>query len=122
MAEKKKKAETNKPVTEKVTADVPQDEYLVKGQTRSGLEFTIDKRIKDDARVMRYLTMMQNKRLDVFTQSDALFSLLELMFGTQDSLTVFLNEVAHRHNGVADVPSLIEELTDLFECIKLKNS
>lgn len=114
MAEKKKKAEAPEAVT--------QDNYIVKGITRSGLKFQIDKRIKDDVRAMRYLTMMQDKRLDVFGKSQSLFSLLELMFGTQESLNIFLDEVAALHNGVADVPNLIEELTDIFEAVKLKNS
>jgi len=117
MAEKRKKAEV-------VQEEVPviQDPDLVEGITRTGIKFKIDKRIKDDARVMLYLTQMQNKSLDVFRQSEALFSLLELMFGTQDGLKVFMNEVAAHHNGVADIPSLIQELTDLFSSINLKNS
>lgn len=116
MAEKKKKAETMN------TEKAPAEDTLIRGMTRSGIEFKIDQRIKDDARAMRYMTMMQNKSLDIFKQSEALFSLLELMFGAQEGLTVFMNEVAAHHNGVADVHSLIEELTDMFESIKLKNS
>ena len=114
MAEKKKKAETMN--------TAPAEDNLLRGITRSGIEFTIDKRIKDDARAMRYMTMMQNKSLDTFKQSEALFSLLELMFGAQEGLTIFMNEVAAHHNGVADVRSLIEELSDMFASIKLKNS
>lgn len=114
MAEKKKKAEAPEAA--------PQEGYIVTGETRSGLKFQIDKRIKDDVRTMRYLTQMQNQRADIFTKSEALFSLLNLMFGTEDNLSVFMDEVAALHNGVADVPSLIDELTDIFESIKLKNS
>ena len=107
MAEKTKKAEKSN---------------LITGETRSGIKFTIDQRIKDDTRTVLYMTQMQNKSLDMLTQSQALFSLLELMFGEGEGLNIFMNEVAAHHNGVADVHSLIEELTDLFESIKLKNS
>ena len=106
MAEKTKKADSN----------------LITGETRSGIKFTIDKRIKDDTRAVLYLTQMQNKSLDKMTQSQALFSLLELMFGKGEGLIIFMNEVAIHHDGVADVNSLIEELTDLFDSLKLKNS
>lgn len=99
-----------------------EDINLITGETRSGIKFSVDKRVKDDVRVMHFMTQMQNKSLDTMTQSQALFSLLELMFGKSEGLTIFLSEVAAHHNGVADVNSLIEELTDLFDTIRLKNS
>lgn len=106
-----KKAENKQPVIE-----------LVEGTTRTGISFQIDPRIKEDSRTLRYLTQMQKKSLDKMQQSEALFSLLELVFGSGQGLDDFMNEVAFKHDGVADVQSLIDEITDIFNAVDLKNS
>lgn len=103
------------------TKAVEENSPMIEGTTRSGLKFSINSKVKDDARTLYYLTKMQDKSLDVSEQSKALFSLLELIFGPGDGLITFMNEVAYLHNGVADVASLTEELTDMFEAVKLKN-
>lgn len=121
MAEKKKKAETVS--TPDVTKDVTsQEDNLIRGETRSGIKFVIDKKIKDETRVAMCLTDMQDKSLDRNEQSQALFSLLRLIFGSRTNVVIFMNEVAAKHNGVADVTSLMEELTDIFTTANLKNS
>lgn len=98
------------------------DDNIVQGTTTSGIKFTLDKRIKDDARILYWITKMDDDKLGILERNNALFSLLELIFGTDDNLSTFLNEVAAKHNGVADVESLIGELHDMFEALKLKNS
>ena len=98
------------------------DDNIVQGKTSTGIKFTLDKRIKDDARVLYWITKMDDEKLEMMERNNALFSLLELIFGSDDNLSVFLNEVAAKHDGVADVGSLIGELHDMFEALKLKNS
>lgn len=114
MAEKKtKKAET---VNKSPVAD-----HIIEGETRSGLKFKISALVKDDTRVMYLLTRMQKQSLDVMLKNQALFDLLEVVFGSGDDFYTFMNEVAYRHDGVADPQSLMDEITDIFEAVKLKN-
>ena len=97
------------------------NENIVKGETSTGIKFTLDKRIKDDARLMFWLSKVQNDELEIMKRNQALFSLLELIFGSGEGLNAFLNEVAAKHNGVADVGSLMDELNDMFEALAIKN-
>ena len=97
-------------------------ENIVSGKTSSGIQFTLDKRIKDDARLLFWLSRIQNEELSVMERNKALFSLLELIFGSGEGLNVFLNEVAAKHDGIADVTNLMNELNDMFEALAIKNS
>ena len=104
----------------------PCNENLVFGETRSGIKFKIDKRVKDDSRTLFYVRNMRKYQGtdnpdNALKATDAVYSLLELVFGSGEGLEIFLNEVAFRHDGVADAPALLEELTDIFEVIGLKN-
>ena len=98
------------------------NENIVKGKTRSGISFFIDKRIKQDARFLLYLSRLQKKDADVSVQSQALIDILELFFGSEDNLQTFMNEVAAKHDGVADVKSLVDELSDILAALEVKNS
>lgn len=98
------------------------NENIVTGKTRTGIKFTLDKRIKDDTRLLFWLSKIQDEELEITQKNQALFSLLELVFGSGDGVRLFLNEVASKHDGVADPTSLINELTDMFEALNLKNS
>lgn len=98
------------------------NENIVTGKTSSGIQFTLNKRIKDDARLLFWLSRIQDESLDVMERNKALFSLLGLIFGSDDGLNVFLNEVAAKHDGVADITSLMTELNEMFEALAIKNS
>ena len=98
------------------------NENLVTGKTSTGIKFTLDKRIKDDARLLYGLSRIQNEDLELMERNKALFDLLELIFGSGEGLGTFLNEVASKHDGVADVTSLMGELNDMFEALAVKNS
>ena len=100
------------------------NENIIKGQTKSGIKFTIDKRITEDSRVMFYIRDLRKYKetKDKPEEAlDAMYSLLELMFGNKDQLMIFMNEVAAKHGGVADPSSLMQELNELFEACNLKN-
>ena len=92
---------------------------IIKGKTSSGLSFTIDSRIKDDVRLLYYLTKAKKEDVPSIDKAEAVMSMLGLIFG--DNLEVFINEVANRHNGVADVTSLVSEISEIFDAINLKN-
>lgn len=98
------------------------NENIVTGKTSSGIQFTLDKRIKDDARLLFWLSRIQDESLDVMARNKALFSLLGLIFGSDEGLNTFLNEVAAKHDGVADITSLMDELNEMFEALAIKNS
>ncbi len=98
------------------------NENIVTGKTSSGIQFTLDKRIKDDARLLFWLSRIQDESLDVMARNKALFSLLGLIFGSDEGLNTFLNEVAAKHEGVADISSLMDELNEMFEALAIKNS
>lgn len=103
----------------------PINENIVLGETRTGIKYRIDKRIKDDNRTMlfiRNIRKYQKRKEDEEKLVDSIYSLLELIFGSGEGLEIFLNEVAYRHDGVADSASLMDELNDIFEAIGLKNS
>ena len=97
------------------------NENMVTGKTSTGIKFTLDKRIKEDARLLFWLSKIQNEDLDVMERNKALFSLLELIFGSGEGLNTFLNEVAVKHDGVADISSLMNELNEMFEALAVKN-
>ena len=93
---------------------------MVKGKTSSGLKYEINPAIKDDMRVLMFMTKMSKEDLGVLERSEALFDLMGLIFG--DQTATFMNEVAHLHGGVADATSVYAELKEIIEAAKLKNS
>ncbi len=93
---------------------------IVKGTTSSGLKYQIDPKIKEDMRTLMYLTRMQDKKLEPLEQSEALFKLLDMMFGS--GIEDFMNEVAYLHDGLVSTDILIAELREIFDSVKLKNS
>ena len=92
---------------------------IIKGKTTSGISFKIDSRIKDDVRLLFYLTKAKNKDVPSIDKAEAVMSMLGLIFG--NNLEIFINEVAKRHNGIADVDSLVQEINEIFDAINLKN-
>lgn len=108
--------------TKKVAENIPEsNDNVIQGETRSGLKFSINAAVREDTRVLYLLTRMQKQSLSMELKNQALFDLLEVVFGSGDDFFMFQNEVAFRHKGVADAQSLMEEITDIFEAVKLKN-
>ena len=98
-----------------------------KGKTKSGIKFQIDDRIKDDARFLYLLTKMQKnkekKTEEALSEaSSALFSLLGLVFGSDEALTAFMEAVAGAHGGICSIKDMIAEMTEIFEAMNAKNS
>lgn len=98
------------------------NENLITGKTQSGIQFSINKKIKEDARLLYLLSKIQNNNLEPMERNSALFNLFELIFGSGEGVNAFLNEVAAKHDGVADITSLMTELNDMFDALALKNS
>lgn len=95
---------------------------VVKGKTKSGIEFELDSKIKDDARLMFLLTKAQRSIDDPIKSTGAMTDLLSLMFGDEENVYAFLNEVADKHKGICKSEYIIKELNEMFDSINAKNS
>ena len=93
---------------------------MIKGKTKSGIEFELDERIKDDARLMHLLVRMQKAKEPVDT-AEAMNNLLALIFGSDEGTFAFMNEVAVKHDGVCSAENMLVELTEMLEALNAKN-
>lgn len=94
---------------------------MVKGKTKSGIQFDMDERIKEDTRLYQFVVEMQNTN-DPMSQGRALFDLLSLMFGGRDGVLAFQNAVASAHDGVCTNDAMMSELNDIIEALNAKKS
>lgn len=91
---------------------------MVKGKTKSGIEFAIDERIKDDVRMYGYMTEMSNGTDE--EKGIAYLDMMKLIFGGREGLMAFQNAVANAHDGVCSADVLKEEFSEIIEAINLK--
>lgn len=92
---------------------------MVKGETKSGIKFQLNPKVKEDTRLLFYLTKLHSE--DTEEQNEALFSVLKLIFGGENGLITFMDAVASVHEGVCSPSCLMEELNEMFEALDLKN-
>lgn len=95
---------------------------MIKGKTKSGIKFSLDERIKDDARVLFILVQIQSDKVVIERKGALVFELLCIIFGNEDNVMEFMNEVASKHDGFCTNDLLIAEINDIFENIGAKNS
>lgn len=98
------------------------DENIVQGKTKSGIQFTLNKRIKDDARFLYYMTKMQDDDNDLAEKGKAVVGILKLIFGTDEGVISFMDAVASVNDGVCDTEKMLAELMEMFEALAVKNS
>ena len=95
---------------------------MVKGKTKSGIKFSIDENIKDDADLLLLLAEVQDERADMQEKQLAIKDLLWLIFGeSRDAVYDFTKEVKRIH-GNRSFDSITAELSDIFEALSAKNS
>lgn len=94
---------------------------IVKGKTKSGIKYQLDSKVKDDARIV-FLMVKAQKKDDPIAAGESLMELLSLIFGSDDNVMTFMNEVADKHNGACLPKDMITELREMFDAIKAKNS
>ncbi len=94
---------------------------IVKGKTKSGIKFQLDSKIKDDARLL-FLLMKSQKEQDPSEAGKDLMSLMSLIFGSDENVMAFMNEVADKHDGLCDAKSMLTEIQEMFDALKAKNS
>ena len=95
---------------------------IVKGTTKSGIKFKLDDKIKDDTRLVFLLTKAQKNEDDPMEASKDIMNLLTLIFGSDDNVLDFMNEVADKHKGVCSTHDMIAEMQEMFDAINSKNS
>jgi len=94
---------------------------IVKGKTESGIQFQLDSKIKDDVRLI-YLLTKASKTEDTMEASTCVMDLFTLIFGSDENVMVFMNEVADKHKGVCTAKEMLAEITEMFDKLKAKNS
>ena len=95
---------------------------MVKGKTKSGIKFSLDERIKDDARILFILVQLQSKKVSVESKGALIFELLGKIFGNEDNVMAFMDEVASKHDGFCSYEFMLAEINEIFEAISAKNS
>lgn len=93
---------------------------IVKGTTKSGIKFQLDSKIKDDVRLLYLLTQAQ-KETDPVKAGTHIMDLLKLIFGSDQNVLVFMNEVADKHKGVCTAKEMLAEITEMFDKLNAKN-
>lgn len=95
---------------------------MVRGKTKSGIKFSLDERIKDDARLLFLIVQIQSDKVSVERKGALVFDLLNIIFGNEDNVMEFMDEVASKHDGFCSNEILMAELNDIFEALGAKNS
>lgn len=95
---------------------------MVRGKTKSGIKFSLDERIKDDARLLFLIVQIQSDKVSVERKGALVFDLLNIIFGNEDKVMEFMDEVASKHDGFCSNEILMAELNDIFEALGAKNS
>ncbi len=97
---------------------------IVSGETKSGIKYQLDPRLKDDARLLYLLTQLQKEevRNDPMEASKAAFNLFELIMGSGEGLAAFMNEVAAVHGGVCETSVMLAEIQEMLGSLNIKNS
>lgn len=95
---------------------------MISGKTKSGIEFTLNEKIKDDARFIYYIARVKNESISKEERSEDTMNLLKLIFGSDEGVIGFMDAVAATHEGVCEVTVLMSELNEMFEALNVKNS
>ena len=95
---------------------------MIKGQTKSGIEFTLNEEIKNDVRFVRYYRKIKDENVNKEEKADYVFLFLEVIFGSERGVNNFMNTVASVHDGVCTPEALWDELNEMLEVLDVKNS
>ena len=96
------------------------ENYIIEGETTSGIKFRVDKRLLNDSRFLHYAVMMQDKN-DKMKALKAMFEMYGLLFGSQEGLIAFENAVAEVNGGICSQEMLFAELNEILTVLKAKN-
>lgn len=95
---------------------------MIKGETKSGISFTLNEHVKDDTRFLYYITRIKSEQVSKEEKGEDVFNLLKVIFGSDEGMINFMNAVAATHDGVCDSENLLSELNEMMEALDVKNS
>lgn len=91
---------------------------LIHGETKSGFEFWIDKRILNDWRFITLIKKMTNgSDIEKITSVE---EALRLIFG--DVYDAFINHISNKNEGFVPSEKIIEEFVEIVNSIKNSTS
>lgn len=94
---------------------------MVKGKTKSGIEFQIDERVKDDMRLLRLFTKMQKPDIEAEEAAKIAMQTIDFIFGGEEGSDAFMDAVAGANGGICNAKTMIKELIEILNACKLKN-
>lgn len=94
---------------------------IIKGETKSGIKFTLNSDIKEDTRFLLYYVNMFDESVPAIEKGKAIIDILELVFGSREGAAQFMDAVASVHDGVCKTEIMMEELNEMFEALNVKN-
>lgn len=95
---------------------------MVKGTTKSGIKFQIDERVRNDMRLLRLFTKMQDPEISPEEASKTVMRVIDFIFGGEEGTDAFMDAVAEANGGICEAETLKNELSEIFNACKLKNS
>lgn len=95
---------------------------MIKGKTKSGIKYSVNEEVKNDARFSYYSVKAMNEKLSETERSNAVFALISVLLGSEENLVIFMDEVAKKHNGVCNIEVMMSEINEIIEGIDAKKS
>lgn len=92
---------------------------MIKGETKTGFKYEIDKRSFSDWRVVKLIVKIQNNT-DSMETIDAMESLGRIVLGDKN-FDKLLKHIEKNNDGFCGIDKVSEELTEIFTTNELKN-
>ena len=83
---------------------------MISGKTKTGFEFNVDSRVKNDWRVLRSIADIQSK--DKSTQAKAVVQLIQLIIGEREE--ELLQHIAENNDGFVPAEVVYAEISDIL--------
>jgi hypothetical protein len=93
---------------------------IVKGKTKSGYQFSVDSRVKDDRRFTRAVISMQYGK-DKQEQVEAVYDLERLLLGTDEEVAKLEEAIAKKNDGFCSNQEFYAEINEIIEALNAKN-
>lgn len=92
---------------------------MIDGTTKSGFKYSIDERVLDDWRLLKFIALSESK--DPSEQIKGASSLVALLLGDQED--AMIEFVAKKHKGFVPATAITDMITEILTSVQsLKNS
>ena len=93
---------------------------IVKGKTKSGYNYQVDSRIKDDRRFVKLIVAMQSG--EAMEQLKALDQLEMLILGSEENIKKLEEIIESKNDGFCPTDVYFAEIQEIIEALNAKNS